>query len=243
MDNINEIIGQNLLRLRKEKKLTQLELAEKFNYSDKSISKWEKGESLPNIEVLYDLAKFYEVSLDDLVKNTDITAIPKIEQVPEKHKISPTSSLVVTLMAASGVWFFATILYVILLLTMNVYYSLCFMWAIPLTCIVLIIFNSIWGHYRYLFPILTLLLWSSLACTQLQVLEFGINIWPIFFLGIPLQVGVILWGALLLSHKKRLNKESLALSKNTQTDKTKINDDEPKAIDEANIESNIDKIE
>jgi len=56
MENINEIIGQNLLKLRKQKKLTQLELADKFNYSDKSISKWEKGESLPSIEVLHELS-------------------------------------------------------------------------------------------------------------------------------------------------------------------------------------------
>ena len=64
MENINIIIGKNLSNLRKQAKLTQMELAEKFNYSDKSISKWEAGDSMPSIEILNDLAKFYNVSLD-----------------------------------------------------------------------------------------------------------------------------------------------------------------------------------
>jgi len=50
--DFNKIIGHNLLKLRKNMKLTQMEVAEKFNYSDKSISKWEKGESLPSVDVL-----------------------------------------------------------------------------------------------------------------------------------------------------------------------------------------------
>ena len=64
MDDINLIIGKNLLELRKQAKLTQMELAEKFNYSDKSISKWEAGDSMPSIEILNNLAKFYNVTLD-----------------------------------------------------------------------------------------------------------------------------------------------------------------------------------
>jgi len=67
MEEINVIIGKNLSTLRKQAKLTQMELAEKFNYSDKSISKWEAGDSMPSIEILSELAKFYGVTLDYLV--------------------------------------------------------------------------------------------------------------------------------------------------------------------------------
>lgn len=66
MDDINKIIGKNLLKLRKSAKLTQMELAEKFNYSDKSISKWENGESLPSVEILHELSTFYGTTLNDL---------------------------------------------------------------------------------------------------------------------------------------------------------------------------------
>ena len=74
MDDINKIIGKNLLILRKNAKLTQMELAERFNYSDKTISKWESGESLPSIEILYELAKFYNTTLDALTVENDIIA-------------------------------------------------------------------------------------------------------------------------------------------------------------------------
>ena len=82
--DFNAIVGKNLLKLRKDKKLTQMEVAEKFNYSDKSISKWEKGESMPSVEVLCELANFYGVSLDDLTKEdlteslTTSNILPKI---------------------------------------------------------------------------------------------------------------------------------------------------------------------
>ena len=52
MEELKSIIGENLASLRKEKKLTQAELAERFNYTDKAISKWEKGETSPDIETL-----------------------------------------------------------------------------------------------------------------------------------------------------------------------------------------------
>ena len=69
MDNAK--IGKLIYNLRKNAKLTQIELAEKFNYSDKSISKWENGESLPSIDVLYQLASFYNTTLDGLTSTEE----------------------------------------------------------------------------------------------------------------------------------------------------------------------------
>lgn len=63
----NDVIANNLAMYRKTSGLTQLELAKKVNYSDKVISKWERGESLPGIEALIILAKFFGISVDDLV--------------------------------------------------------------------------------------------------------------------------------------------------------------------------------
>ena len=56
MKDVRQIIAENLIELRKVNKLTQLELAEKLNYSDKAISKWERGESLPDVEILCQIA-------------------------------------------------------------------------------------------------------------------------------------------------------------------------------------------
>ena len=65
--DIKQIIAKNLANLRKNKKITQTELAEQFGYSDKAISKWENGDTLPDIQTLYQLCEFYNVTLDFLV--------------------------------------------------------------------------------------------------------------------------------------------------------------------------------
>ena len=200
-EDINKIIGKNLLKLRKNAKLTQLELAEKFNYSDKSISKWETGESLPNVETLYNLCEFYHVSLNDLT-NVDLDAeTAKNEKQPKPRRYP--AKLVITLLAVSAVWLLATILFVILKLTLKVNIYMCFLWSVPISCIVLIVFNSLWGRFRYLFIILSVFLWSLLASIHVEILLVSNNnMWPFYILGIPLQIAIILWGALVQKPKK-----------------------------------------
>ena len=197
MEEISKIIGNNLLKLRKDKKLTQLELAEKFNYSDKSISKWENGESLPSIEVLHELAIFYGTTLDGLTSENpqDFCTDKKKEPKKATPRMFPTK-LVVTLLAVCAVWICATILFVMLKIMLNINYSMCFMWAWCASFIVLTVFISIWGTNKMLFPTMSILLWTTISSLHLQLLLANINIWPIYFLGIPLQVAIILWGAL-----------------------------------------------
>ena len=201
--DFNTIIGKNLLNLRKNLKLTQMEVAEKFNYSDKSISKWEKGESMPSIDVLCELAEFYGVSLDSLTKeelSTTDFKTQKTQKTPTPRMFS--SRLIITLLSFGAVWLISTILFVVLKLCLDVNYYMSFMWAGVASLIVLIVFNSIWGKMRYLFVILTILLWLLLASIQIQIyLPTQINIWPIYLLGIPLQILIILWGALIKKPK------------------------------------------
>ena len=64
MKDLRKIIGDNLTELRKRRGLTQLELAEKFNYTDRAVSKWENGDTLPDVEVLYQLCEYYGVTMD-----------------------------------------------------------------------------------------------------------------------------------------------------------------------------------
>lgn len=195
MEDFNKIIGKNLATLRKNAKLTQMEFAEKFNYSDKTISKWESGESLPSMEVLHEVAQFYGITLDSLTKGENIIE-EKQTIKPVKQKMFPTH-LIVTLLSCCAIWVCATILFTVLKIVLDYNISIIFMWAVPLTCVLLVIFNSIWGRFRYLFIILTVLLWSLLACLHIQIfIVTPENIWPIYFIGIPLQICIILWGAL-----------------------------------------------
>ena len=220
--DFNVIIGKNLLKLRKNMKLTQMEVAEKFNYSDKSISKWEKGESLPSVEVLCELANFYGVTLDDLTKENENLLLEKTKEVKKKKPRTPrmfSTRLMITLLSVGAVWLVATISFVVLKLCLNINYFMSFMWAGVGSLIVLLIFNAIWGRMRYLFPILTILLWLLLASLQLQILfPTKINIWPVYFLGIPLQILIILWGALVKKPKGYYkNKKSELAQKNNET--------------------------
>lgn len=213
--DFNAIIGRNLLLLRKNKKLTQLEVAEKFNYSDKSISKWEKGESLPSVEVLCELANFYSVTLDDLTSENDEIplSVETKKQKKQKKEHTPrafSTHLMITLLSVGAVWLCATILFVLLKLFADINYFMSFMWAGVASLIVLIIFNSIWGRMRYLFPILTVLLWLFLACLQIQIyIPTHINIWPVYVLGIPLQVLIILWGIMIKKPRGYYKKDKL----------------------------------
>lgn len=227
--DFNAIVGKNLLKLRKNMKLTQMEVAEKFNYSDKSISKWEKGESLPSIEVLCELAEFYGVSLNDLTHDggdIPLEIEPKSKKKAEQKQTPRMFSthIMITLLSVGAVWLCATILFVLLKIFANINYFMCFMWAGVLSCVVIIVFNGIWGRMRYLFPILTVMLWLLLASLQVQIyIHTNFNIWPIYFLGIPLQILIILWGVLIKKPKGYYKKEKDKNSSKPTRTKTEEN--------------------
>ena len=77
MKEIKEIIAENLIRLRQDNNMTQTAVAEKLNYTDKSVSKWEHGETTPPVEVLKKIAELYGVSLDYLVTENPTEAYDK----------------------------------------------------------------------------------------------------------------------------------------------------------------------
>ena len=236
MDDINKIIGKNLLILRKNAKLTQMELADRFNYSDKTISKWESGESLPNIEILYELAQFYGTTLDALTQENDI--VESTNNSKQKDKMFPTK-LIITLLAVSAIWLLATVLFVTFKIVYAKNFPLLFLWAVPISCIVLIIFNSIWGKYYYLFAILSVLIWSTLACVHLQLIQY--NIWIIYILGIPLQVAIILWAALIKKprnskkKKRKFDQADKTIEKSVKKPKTNKKEKSKKNVDIFNI--------
>lgn len=188
MKDIKPIIAVNLSNLRKEKGLTQAELAQKLNYSDKAVSRWERGDTLPDISVLYELCRFYNITLDDLV--SDEPTPKKEEKVYDKNSMA--YKIVTTLLSVSIVWLAATLIFIYSnVWEDNQYFWMAFVWAVPVTCIVLKIsargiFNSIMNVIND-----SLFVWSTLAAIYLQVLAY--NVWMIFLLGVPVQAIIILW--------------------------------------------------
>ena len=102
LDTTNQRIAKNLIRYRKAANLTQAELAQKINYSDKSVSKWESGRGVPNIESLKAISKFFSVSIDELLSGKEIL---KIADEDNKQKEKHTRDLVFGLLDCSLIMF------------------------------------------------------------------------------------------------------------------------------------------
>lgn len=190
MESLRKIIGSNLAELRKERKITQLELAEMFGYTDKAISKREKGDTLPDVETLYQLASFYGVTIDYLTNDIPLEE-KEIITNPTKQTNIKANRISIVLLSISLVWMLATICFVWIMVFNSVNYYQVFIYAIPLTAIVLILFNKTRGERKYNFYIYTLFLWSLISSIYIGFLQY--NLWPLFLLGVPSQILIFLW--------------------------------------------------
>ena len=186
--DIKQIIAKNLANLRKNKKITQTELAEQFGYSDKAISKWENGDTLPDIQTLYQLCEFYNVTLDFLVSEQSFDE--KIKYINHLNKRVIINNSLIELLYCSFVWILAVIIYVYLYTFSEINYWQIFMWAIPATAIVMLLFTKVWKQKLYTFIVRSLFFWTLVTACYVQFIEY--NIWPLFFLMIPIQVALIL---------------------------------------------------
>ncbi len=186
--DIKLIIAKNLANLRKNKKITQTELAEQFGYSDKAISKWENGDTLPDIQTLYQLCEFYNVTLDFLVSEQSFDE--KIKYINHLNKRVIINNSLIELLYCSFVWILAVIIYVYLFTFSEINYWQIFIWALPATTIVMLLFTKVRKQKLYTFIVRSLFFWTLVTACYIQFIEY--NIWPLFFLMIPIQVALIL---------------------------------------------------
>lgn len=200
MNEITSNVAKNIAFLRQSQGLTQLELAEKLNYSDKAVSKWERAESMPDISVLVEIADLFGVTLDYLVKSEH----PKEEALPTDNPSPRYRKGIISAVSVLLVWFIAVFVFIMTVFFMkNAYYGwLTFIYAIPASLIVWLVFNSLWFNKRLNYIIVSILMWSVLLSIQLSALPFGHNIWMIYLLGIPGQLIIILW-SVIKKHPKR----------------------------------------
>lgn len=188
MQDLHAIIAANISALRTESGMTQAQLAEVLNYTDKAVSKWERAESVPDILVLKQLADHFDVTVDYLL--TDVSAHTSPRSRDELRQRS-VNRLIISLISVIGVWVLATAVFVVALaLGANAHpLWLCYIYPIPVSSILLIVFNSVWGRRRLNFIIVSLLLWSLLLSVYLTVLATaGLDLWYVFLVGVPAQV-------------------------------------------------------
>ena len=197
MTDLKFIIAKNIVTLRQSAKLTQSDLAERLNYSDKAISKWERAESMPDITVLKAIADLFGVPLDYLVQEDHTSAPPpSTEQtsVPSKKR----NHWVITLLSILIVWFTVTLIYVTMDMASLAHWGrfLVFAYALPVSAIVWLVFNSIWFNPRWNYLIISLMMWSAIGCIVLTLYACSVSAWQLLLLGIPGQAAVVLWSRL-----------------------------------------------
>jgi transcriptional regulator with XRE-family HTH domain len=183
---LKAIVAKNLVDLRKNAGFTQIELAEKLNYSDKAVSKWERGESLPDIETMKRIADLYSVSVDSLLREQkDIT------KRIYKYALTNGQRMLITLISIGLVWAIATTIFSVLcwINVDELLASYAFIIALPITFIVIIVFNTLWGKVWVNLLAASALLWTTALCVYLLV-SFSYK-GLCFVLPIPLQIVLI----------------------------------------------------
>ncbi len=186
MENVKETIARNLAELRRAHNLTQSALAEKLNYSDKAISRWEHAETLPDIETLCRICEIYGVSFDYLLNKE------RTEAVPDTAPIKNTGRRVtICLIAICTIWLAALTLFTSVGTLFGVYDWRIFIWAVPLSIAVLPVCNLIWWHSKVFASIVSsFILWTIILAIYLQLLKY--NLWLLFVVGTPIQAIIIL---------------------------------------------------
>ncbi|MBK6088157.1 helix-turn-helix domain-containing protein [Ruminococcus difficilis] len=197
MDEFKKVVAENITRLRTSMNLTQAQLGEMLNYSDKSISKWERGESIPDVFVLKKIADLGGVTVDYI-----ITPHSDDEDIkPEKNTGRRYSRRFITLTVLAGIWALAVLLFVILWIAGYVNW-LIFIYAIPVSLITLLVLNSVWGDRSWNLYIISGLVWGIICSVYLTALQY--NWWQLFLLGIPAQIIIIF--AFSIKKKPKKNK-------------------------------------
>ena len=196
MENLKAIIAKNIVTLRTGEHLTQAELAERLNYSDKAVSKWERGESLPDITVIKAIADMFGVSVDWLLRENGESTEVECNRKKKNRKM-------ITLLAVCGVWFFAVLAFSLLILFGAGAQWLIFVGAVPCSLVLLLVFNCIWGRSTLTMAIASVLAWSLLTFVYLFLLAaFGVNFWAVFLIGVPVQVAAVIWYRIVKNNRR-----------------------------------------
>ena len=199
-EKLKAVLGSNIATYRKRQRLTQAGLAEKLNYSDKAVSKWERGESMPDVLTLVQVAELFGISVNDLL--TDPNTLPaekgpmveRMEKAVERTLKRKADKLSILGLSSLLVWSVALLLFVIIS-SLDIPKSwIAFLYAIPANAIVLLSLLSAWHDFRWNKTLVSMIVWGSLLSLYISLLVFlQLNIWKLFLLGIPGQLAVLLW--------------------------------------------------
>lgn len=197
--NWKETLANNLARLRRDKGLTQAELGEKLNYSDKSVSKWERGEGVPDLQVLMRLSDLYHVSLDEMTGRCAAAQEKKEEKISRLQ--DRTFMMVIT---QCIIWLIAIILFCVFMLFKGLPGKwLAFIYAIPVSFLCPGIYFLLWKMYYWAFGAFSLMMWMFCVAIQLTIGAASASV--VYMVGLALQLLAVLVCGIIVWRSKRKN--------------------------------------
>lgn len=193
-------LGANIVSYRKRYHMTQAELAEKLNYTDKAVSKWERGESMPDVVTLVQLAELFGVTVNELL--VDPNELPEntgamekaMEKVVQKTLKRKADKRIILSLSSVLVWFVALLLFVVIS-SLDVPKSwVAFIYAVPVNAVVLLSLRSAWRDFRWNQFLVSAIMWGGILSVYITLLVFvQWDMWKLFLLGVPGQVAILLW--------------------------------------------------
>lgn len=188
-NNIEKNIADNIKALRQQAGLKQSELGEKIAYSDKTVSKWENGLSVPDITALCAIADVFGVSVDDLTKQNAVDSLAKLSG--DEVRANRANEIAMVCLSVLSVVLVACFIYAALWVFNNVNYWQVFVWMICPSALVVYRFNRVNYNVKWVNTVtLSLFLWGLLTGLFLQFLDY--MMWPLFFIGLPLQAMIVI---------------------------------------------------
>ncbi len=188
LEELKLVTAGNLINLRTGAGMTQAELGAKLNYSDKSISKWERGEAIPDAFVLTQIAELFGVSVDYILSSHDAWEPTVAPEDPRRDVVYSTS--VITAIAVVGVWTLALTAFVTLWLAVDQLRWQIFVAAFPVSVLTWMVLMCVFKRTRHLKYMVALFVLSIFVCVYLLLLNK--NPWQIFMIAVLAEVIVFL---------------------------------------------------
>ena len=187
LEELKLVTAGNLINLRTGAGMTQAELGAKLNYSDKSISKWERGEAIPDAFVLTQMAELFGVTVDYILSSHTSWEPTRTPEDPKQDVVYSTS--VIIAIAVLGVWTLALTAFVALWLADMVRWKI-FVAAFPVSVLTWMVLMCVFKRTRHLKYMVALFVLSIFVCVYLLLLNR--NPWQIFMIAVLAEVIVFL---------------------------------------------------
>ena len=187
LSELKLISASNIIKLRTGAGLTQAELGEKLNYSDKTISKWERGEAIPDAYVLTQMAEIFGVTVDYLLSSHDAWESPE-QQAARQEEAGYSVNMIIAI-SVLGVWTMALTIFVLLWLFDIILWET-FIVALPVSILTYMVLICVFRRRQHLQFVI-----AAFVLSMFILLYFTLPMqkpWQLFLIAIPAEILVFL---------------------------------------------------